>query len=63
MSKNISELSGRKGLKDNLFEELGTAAKRTGTPSKAKMEALAEEFLIGKANIDRRNPRSIENKT
>lgn len=51
MSKNISELSGRKGLKDNLFEELGTAAKRTGTPSKAKMEALAEEFLIGKANI------------
>jgi len=51
MSKNISELSGRKGLKDNLFEELGTASKRSGTPSKAKMEALADEFLIGKANI------------
>jgi hypothetical protein len=33
MSKNISELSGRKGLTENLFEELGVAAKKTGTPS------------------------------
>lgn len=51
MSKNISELSGRKGLTKNLFEELGMAAERTGTPSAAEMEKLAEEFLIGKANV------------
>jgi NADH-quinone oxidoreductase subunit F len=51
MSKNISELSGRKGLTENLFEELGVAAKKTGTPSKAEMERLADEFLIGKANV------------
>ena len=51
MSKNLSELSGRKGLEENLFEELGIAAKRSGTVSKAKMESLSEEFLVGKANI------------
>lgn len=51
MSSNLSELSGRKGLKTNLFEELGIAAKDEGTPSREKMEALADEFLMGKANI------------
>lgn len=51
MSKNLSELSGRKGIKKNLFEELGIAAEKTGTPSKAKMEKLADEFLMGKANV------------
>lgn len=51
MSKNISELSGRKGLQENLFEKLGTIAKRSGTPSVKEMEKLAEEFLLGKANV------------
>ncbi len=51
MSKNISELSGRKGLNENLFEELGIAAKATGTPSEEAIEKMAEEFLIGTANI------------
>ncbi|MBL7700683.1 MAG: NAD(P)H-dependent oxidoreductase subunit E [Ferruginibacter sp.] len=51
MSKNLGELSGRKGLKANLFEALGIAAAGTGTPSVEKMEALAGEFLMGKANI------------
>lgn len=51
MSKNLGELSGRKGLKTNLFEALGAAAAGTGTPSIEKMEALAGEFLMGKANI------------
>jgi NADH-quinone oxidoreductase subunit F len=51
MSKNISELSGRKGLEKNLFEELGIQAKSTGTPSASSIENLAEEFLIGKANV------------
>lgn len=51
MSKNLSELSGRKGLYKNLFEELDIAARSTGTPSKEEMENLAEEFLMGTANI------------
>ena len=51
MSVNLSELSGRKGLKTNLFEELGKLAKETGTPSKDSMEQLAQEFLFGDANV------------
>ncbi|MBK8611173.1 MAG: NAD(P)H-dependent oxidoreductase subunit E [Chitinophagaceae bacterium] len=51
MSSNLSELSGRKGLKTNLFEELGIAAKESGTPSRERIEELADEFLMGKANI------------
>lgn len=51
MSKNISELSGRKGLQENLFEELGILAKAEGTPTKKDLEKLADEFLIGKANV------------
>ncbi len=51
MSKNLSELSGRKGLQENLFEKLGTIAKGNGTPSVQEMEQLAEKFLIGKANV------------
>lgn len=50
MSKNLSELSGRKGLELNLFEELGIAAKESGTPSQEELDRLANEFLIGKAN-------------
>lgn len=49
MSKNISELSGRKGLKHNLFEEIGKAATTTGTPSTKDLEQLAQEFLVGNA--------------
>jgi len=50
MSFNISELSGRKGLTDNLFEKIGHAAKETGVVSVEETERLAKEFLIGKAN-------------
>ena len=51
MSSNLSELSGRKGLKNNLFEDLGIAAEKTGTPSVERMEELADQFIMGKANI------------
>ena len=51
MSKNLSELSGRKGLRENLFEELGIAATETGSVSKEKIAKLADEFLMGKANV------------
>ena len=51
MSKNLSELSGRKGLSKNLFEELGIAAAETGSPSLEKLESIREEFLIGKSTV------------
>ena len=51
MSKNLSALSGREGLDHNLFEELGIAAQSTGTPSLEKMDQLADDFIMGKANI------------
>jgi NADH-quinone oxidoreductase subunit F len=51
MSKNLGELAGRKGVNQTLFEELGIAAKQTGTPSVEKMEELADAFIFGKANV------------
>ncbi len=51
MSKNLSELSGRKGLSKNLFEELGIAAAETGSPSLEKLESIREEFLVGKSTV------------
>ncbi|MBX7108190.1 MAG: NAD(P)H-dependent oxidoreductase subunit E [Chitinophagales bacterium] len=51
MSKNLSELSGRKGWNKNLFEEIGLAAKGKGTPSAEAIATLAEEFVMGTANV------------
>jgi NADH-quinone oxidoreductase subunit F len=50
MSKNISELSGRKGLENNLFDRYGQLTIDSDTPDKEKLAELADEFLIGKAN-------------
>ena len=50
MSKNLSELSGRKGLEDNLFDRMGKLAQQDGTPDKEELDRLADEFLIGSAN-------------
>ena len=50
MSDNLSELLGRRGLKDNLFDKLGQLAKPEGAPNEEAMAKLADEFLIGKAN-------------
>lgn len=50
MSENLSELSGRKGLKDNLFNKMGELALETGAPSVEELDKLAKEFLIGNAN-------------
>lgn len=47
MSKNLSELAGKKGVQENLFEELGIASQSSGTPSKEKLEELAEKFTVG----------------
>ncbi len=51
MSKNLSELAGRKGLTENLFEQLGIAAQPAGTPSLERMDQLATEFVMGTANV------------
>jgi len=51
MSKNLSELSGRKGLEKNLFEELGILAEETGTPDIQALNKLREEFLVGKSTV------------
>ena len=50
MSENLSELLGRKGLQENLFDKLGNLARPAGTPDEKELALLAEEFLIGKAN-------------
>lgn len=50
MSDNLSELLGRKGVEESLFDKLGQLAKPEGAPSEEAMAQLAEEFLIGKAN-------------
>lgn len=50
MSKNLSELAGKKGVQENLFEELGIASKQSGTPSKEKLQELADQFLVGLSN-------------
>lgn len=51
MSENLSYLSGRKGLKENLFELLGDAARETGTPDLTKLDQLRKEFLVGKSSV------------
>ncbi len=50
MSENLSELLGRKGLQENLFDKLGNLARPAGTPDAQELALLADEFLIGKAN-------------
>lgn len=47
MSKNLSELAGKKGIQENLFEELGIASKTSGTPTKDELEKLSKQFLVG----------------
>jgi len=50
MSDNLSELLGRKGIDDSLFDQLGRIAKPDGAPNETELAKLADEFLVGKAN-------------
>ncbi len=50
MSNNLSELLGKKGLDNNLFDKMGKLSQEEGTPNKEALAKLADEFLIGKAN-------------
>jgi NADH:ubiquinone oxidoreductase subunit F (NADH-binding)/NADH:ubiquinone oxidoreductase subunit E len=49
MPENLSALSGRKGLEQNLFENIVENARETGTPDPEYLKNLAQEFLMGKA--------------
>ncbi len=49
MPENLSALSGRQGLDNNLFEKLVEGARESGTPAPELLRDLAEEFLMGKA--------------
>jgi len=49
MSKNISKLSGRKGLKDNLFKRMIDATKKTKNGKEIKQ--LADEYHVGMSTI------------
>lgn len=49
MSENLSALSGRKGLEDNLFEQLVEKSKVTGAPDNEELKALAKKYLMGDA--------------
>jgi len=51
MSENLSKLSGRRGLIDNLFERLAKEASSTGTPSIESIANVAQDYLVGTANI------------
>jgi NADH-quinone oxidoreductase subunit F len=51
MSKNITALSGRKGLTDNLFEHMGNLTEANGSLSDEDAKKLAEDFLIGNASV------------
>ncbi|MCB0735156.1 MAG: NAD(P)H-dependent oxidoreductase subunit E [Flavobacteriales bacterium] len=51
MSKNLSKLSGRKGLENNLFDRLGKEAEATGTLDGQATRDVAREYLVGTANI------------
>lgn len=51
MSKNISTLSHRKGLGDNLFESYTKAAEETGAPDNPALKKIAENVLLGEATV------------
>jgi len=49
MSRNISKLSGRKGLKDNLFKRMIDATKKSKNGKEIKQ--LADEYHVGMSTI------------
>ena len=49
MSKNISKLSGRIGLKNNLFQKL--SERSLGTKNGDGLKELAEKYQVGVSTI------------
>ena len=50
MSDNLSELLGRKGVEESLFDKMGKLARPEAYVDEETLAGLADEFLIGKAN-------------
>ena len=51
MSKNLTALSGRKGLADNLFETIGNLTEAQGFLNNKDAARLAQEYLVGDAAV------------
>lgn len=51
MSKNLSHLSSRKGLEENLFEKLGYEAQENGSLTQEAVQKIADEYLMGSSSI------------
>jgi NADH:ubiquinone oxidoreductase subunit F (NADH-binding) len=49
MSKNLSSLSGKKGLSDNFFKRLVESASETGTPDESTYSELSRDYTVGEA--------------
>lgn len=49
MSVNISKLSGRKGLQDNLFQRITAFGEQHAVPDAEQLSDIAREYLLGKA--------------
>jgi NADH:ubiquinone oxidoreductase subunit F (NADH-binding)/NADH:ubiquinone oxidoreductase subunit E len=51
VSRNISKLSGRKGLTDNLFERVTALGAVAGEPSAAQLANIAQEYHLNQSVI------------
>lgn len=51
MSENLSYLSGRKGLRNNLFEKLDYFSKTNAIADPQKVHQIASDSLVGEASI------------
>ncbi len=51
MSKNISHLSGRKGIKNNLFEQMTRFGELGRTPSTDESAIIAKEYFVGQSTL------------
>jgi len=51
MSVNISKLSGRKGLDDNLFQRITAFADADSVPDAVQLGVIAKDYLVGKATV------------
>ena len=50
MSKNLSELLGRKGVNESLFDKMGKLNSENHSLSQDQLDQLADDFLVGSAN-------------
>ena len=51
MSKNVSHISGRKGMDENLFSTLVKEGGYTGTAETDRLKDLAKEYLVGESTL------------